>query len=58
MALVHYNPDTRMMHRIPGGIRIFGRIPGHKLRGQDPFQKDKSPTRVDETKRKTIHDKY
>ena len=45
-ALVLYNPDTRTKHSLLGGIRIFGRIAGHKSRRLDPFQRDKDPARI------------
>jgi hypothetical protein len=46
VALVLFNPDTRTKHSLLGGIRIFGRITGHKSRKLDPFQRDRDPARI------------
>jgi len=45
-SLITFNPDTRSMHCLLGGIRIFRKIPGHKSKEGDPFRKDKSPART------------
>jgi len=45
-ALVTFNPDTRTTHCLLGGIRIFGKIPGHKSKVRDLFHKEKSPARI------------
>jgi len=45
-SLITFNPDTRSTHCLLGGIRIFGKIPGHKSKEGDPFRKDKSPART------------
>ena len=45
-SLITFNLDTRSMHCLLGGIRIFGKIPGHKSKEGDPFCKDKSPART------------
>jgi hypothetical protein len=39
-ALVLFNPDTRSKHSLLGGIRIFGKIPGHKSKERDPYQRE------------------
>jgi len=46
---VLYNPDTRTTHDILGGIRIFGKIQGHKSKKRDPYQLEKPPARIDNT---------
>ena len=53
VALVIYNPDTRTTHNQLGGIRIFGQNPGHKSKDRDPFQRNKSPARMNERIRPT-----
>ena len=44
---VTYNPDTRTVHDVLGGVRIFGRWPGHKSKERDPFMREKEPARMD-----------
>ena len=45
---VLYNPDTRSVHNLLGGLRIFGRIPGHKSKERDPYQPERELARIDE----------
>ena len=47
-VVVLYNPDTRSTHSLLGGIRIFGRIPGHKSRERDPFMRGRDPARIND----------
>ena len=44
---VRYNPDTRTTHDVLGGLRIFGKTPGHKSSKRDPFLPEKPPMRID-----------
>jgi len=43
---VLYNPDTRANHNLLEGIRIFGKIPGHKSKKRDPYQLERPPARI------------
>ena len=43
----------RTSHNQLGGIRIFSQNPGHKSKDQDPFQRNKSPARMNERIRPT-----
>ena len=38
---VLYNPDTRTTHDALGGIRIFGKVQGHKSRKRDTYLPEK-----------------
>ena len=46
-SVVTYNPDTRMKHSALGGIRIFGKWPGHKSKKKDPYVRGRDPARMD-----------
>ena len=46
---VLYNPDTRSKHCLLGGIRILGKLLGHKSTKRDPFLPAKELPRIDKT---------
>ena len=46
-TMVEYNPDTRTLHSALGGVRIFGKWPGHKSRRKDPYTREREPPRTD-----------
>ena len=43
---VLYNQDTRANHNLLGGIRIFGKIPGHKSKKRDPYLPERPPAGI------------
>jgi len=45
---VLFNPDTRSDHCTLGGIRILGKIPGHKSKEKDPFLRERNPPRINQ----------
>ena len=45
---VTYNPDMRSTHSILEGIRIFGKLLGHKSKDRDEFVRERDPARINE----------